>query len=556
MVNHSGLLPHAPASQYNTWCDLDSGPSSPDMLIRGDQDGNDIREWVPGRRRKRTGQSHESPVSETCPVRSDSEEVERFLDYFKEYSINAITAKEDAKWSHHRFVLDFVGGCVEHFPLRLAVLAWAAKQCPQEPPNIGFSAESWYYRAQEATDELMALQDPTTEITRQKALSSAADILLSTSVYLTRFDILEGNLDLVTARFRRMTEWLTRNPETLMLSAFACKSLLWLCYLQLRIHIFFTLAPHASSLLDELVRRVDYQDIFERSHTSHSEIFGNSYPETELVLDTEKIPVAARNHEIFCLLNSIMKYRSWHHYQIGTDISTTTGPAIEAEFRRMEIDFEMSFLTDPSASVLQHTPADSRLPHLAYDDTVFADSMTLSLQRRETNSQISFSWMNVYSLFLSAKIFWPGLFAPNIRTDDSSSAAVSAIFQIAMRLSKLQGSQQSGRLLSSTLWPLSLFMAGIETTDEVYADWMRLLIEQVASQPREQSAGSRTEPGRSTIECPPSSEHKPDPRVKHGARTIAELMRKVRERQNMLGRRVDVMSVAQDMDGAMAALLF
>lgn len=64
---------------------------------------------------------------------------------------------------------------------------------------------------------------------------------------------------------------------------------------------------------------------------------------------------------------------------------------------------------------------------------------------------------------------------PDIRSDTASQAAAREIIMITRRFRK------SNYLMSprsSYLWPLPIFIAGIETTDVVYQDWVvSLLVE-------------------------------------------------------------------------------
>ena len=57
---------------------------------------------------------------------------------------------------------------------------------------------------------------------------------------------------------------------------------------------------------------------------------------------------------------------------------------------------------------------------------------------------------------------------PDIRTNPESQEAASEIIRIAFRLRKAKYLDTP----RSLIWPLPLFIAGIETTDEIYQDWI------------------------------------------------------------------------------------
>jgi hypothetical protein len=74
----------------------------------------------------------------------------------------------------------------------------------------------------------------------------------------------------------------------------------------------------------------------------------------------------------------------------------------------------------------------------------------------------------VKALYLSASILLSRMLHPEIRTDRESQAAASELLKIARQLRQAQYLQTP----RSFMWPLPIFIAGIETTDEFYQDWV------------------------------------------------------------------------------------
>lgn len=72
------------------------------------------------------------------------------------------------------------------------------------------------------------------------------------------------------------------------------------------------------------------------------------------------------------------------------------------------------------------------------------------------------------ALHLSATILLNRIVSPDIRTDDEAQAAAREIVNITRRL------RQSWQLCSprSFIWPIPVFIAGTEITDEIYQDWI------------------------------------------------------------------------------------
>lgn len=80
----------------------------------------------------------------------------------------------------------------------------------------------------------------------------------------------------------------------------------------------------------------------------------------------------------------------------------------------------------------------------------------------------AFHALTVVALHLSATILLNRILKPNIRTDPESQDAAREIIHISYRLRKAKYLESP----RSLLWPLPLFIAGIESTDEIYQDWI------------------------------------------------------------------------------------
>jgi len=101
--------------------------------------------------------------------------------------------------------------------------------------------------------------------------------------------------------------------------------------------------------------------------------------------------------------------------------------------------------------------------------------------------------------------------SPEVRTDEEAQAAAREIVHIARRL------RQSGYLCSprSLIWPIPIFIAGVEITDEIYQDWILDYMRELAGL------------GTSTAEA-------------------RELLRRIMERQRARGRRIKVRDAMKD----------
>ena len=116
---------------------------------------------------------------------------------------------------------------------------------------------------------------------------------------------------------------------------------------------------------------------------------------------------------------------------------------------------------------LIHLNSDSQLTHIKCQECHQA-SPTSRIHATDSIDRTSFHWLTVTALYLSATILLSRLLHPNVRTDRDSQEAASELLRIARRLRRTRYLQTP----RSFIWPLPIFIAGIETTDELYQDWV------------------------------------------------------------------------------------
>ncbi|KAK0635471.1 hypothetical protein B0T17DRAFT_43466 [Bombardia bombarda] len=570
-LTYDSWKPSPPISRRSYTISDSDGSVSPRSQYRGG-----TKEWVP-RRRKRTKTAPVTTASLKTQAATgrgngsgSTEGRARTCDGVDAHSPPLQTyspqddpiAKYVSKFSFDKFVLNFVQRCAPQCPMRLAVLAWMGKQSTDRslPDPI---ATAWYSQASEHVFRMMTIPDPTVIQGRVRPVTNIGEIIICASFFLNRYDLLDGNLASVDHRLERISRWLADHPGHLNLSAFASKLALWACYLQIRIGIFGSTPPRFTSLLDVLTERADYHHIVERSHSFQLDMFGDEYPPEQLAEDVDRIPVSVRLHETFCLLASMMHYRSLlrsqnsagHDASGWKDLIAAERATIDRDFHREAAEFEMAVVTIPSASILrcgpmaaaasssssntggfclpplvtprQHnsdsnnnnnnnshmlslpllpspspsmssSPSSSSSPFPSFPSSIPSFPRGAAAVTDPPLSRVSLDWLTAYASFLTARILWSRLMQqqpPNNnnnsssssssssvrrRTDAASAAAVESILQIALLLRRSHAHEQYAQALhgvsSAMLWPLPLFVAGIETVDEVRADWLRLLI--------------------------------------------------------------------------------
>ena len=429
----------------------------------------------------------------------------------------AYSLKEDVKTNYLRFILDFLRGsnCPSNSPFRLAVLAWTAKHWQM---TSDANDETWKLYYDGAMEEL---QNDT--VSQSAIMSSKGDMVICSTLFLCRCDVLNDDI----ASIRTHLNGLKDHLDVYLsggISAFASQMLLWLGYLHVRISIFSSATPPgtiATTLLDAIAAHVDYKHICARSQHWVDEAFGSSYSEEERRQEAERGPVTQPTHETFRLIANMLHFRSWSNLDNSADkqeLASAKAAAIDLDIRRIEAEFALVMATDPAAAALR-------------SGATGASESTASLK-----------WLSCYAVFLTARILWSRIHHPDVRSEEPAAEAVRAIMNVALCLRKTHRLRTASLKIPRTmLWPLPLFMAGIETTDEIYADWTRTFMDEVSS------SGSRGAQDRHANGGWISSVS--------GGKRVQVLMARVREMQDALGRRVDVASIMNDMNGGGAFVL-
>ncbi|KAM7221751.1 hypothetical protein V8F06_002959 [Rhypophila decipiens] len=441
------------------------------------------KEWVP-RRRKRprktsSSQAHSGNGAGMIPGDcAGSQEYTAFL--------------QNNPWTLEGFALNFVQKCAPQCPLRQAVMAWSSRESATGLTAIDPSAETCYIQASNQIDKFLTLANPTVQLGNLASVTTAAEYIICTSFFLNRYDIAAGDIEVADSRLERMARWLGDHPGDLNLSGFASKLLLYSCYLHIRISMFGGAYPRYTFLLDVLLDRPDHHQIVHNANSFYWDMFGNSLPKELVDEKLEEIPISQRLHELFCLLAGMLHYRSAQRSQgISQDPGSweehiaARHTGIENDLQRAEAEFHLAGAVNPSAGVLRRAPmgglavlTSTRFSQTPPDLGDIATSPSSPISASSAVSEldnVSALWLTAYASFLTAKIMWSRITQPAIRTDNASAAAAETIIQIALLLRRGRWDNQLDSS-SLVLWPLPLFVAGIETLDEVRSDWVRLFM--------------------------------------------------------------------------------
>ncbi|OAQ65135.1 hypothetical protein VFPPC_06302 [Pochonia chlamydosporia 170] len=557
------------------------------------------------RRKRPRVKSTRTPSADHMFLNGDSDKDDSFFFQHYEQCIGgwAYSLKDDGKGNYLRFVLDFIRSprCCPASPFRLAVLAWAAKHWALTCKPDSTAWKEYYSQASAEIQRLQYNSDwvssPPVNSSEMDVLSSPAEIIICSTLFLCRCAVLNDDLDCILRHLGDLKLGLHQILSGPKLSAFGCQILLWLGYLHVRVSIFSSKKQAdnienrrvvATTLLDAISDHPDYQYICDRSHLYLSEIFGRSYPAEEMLQDVEKAPVSVRTHETFCLIANMLRYRSWKQNSETKvesaeyrELEKAKIATIDIDIRRMDVEFGLAIATNPSAAVLQqqHSPtgprrhsfmaATSRINSMVTDapnaqspesvsptgnsshacspgSTGMTVAQGVDIRSSAHNSRpmkrASLQWLSCYAVFLTAKILWSRILHPNVRSEDTAKAAAREIMQIALHLRKAHqrpgtAPSWSRKIPRSMLWPLPLFMAGIETRDELHADWILGFMNEVTS-----SWG-----GEVVVTGQRWRRDEMSGAVPSSASRVQALMERVREAQDYLGCRADVESIMAGM---------
>lgn len=480
--------------------------------------------------------------------------------------------KDDGKGNYLRFMLEFVRSreCDDDSPFRLALLAWAAKHFQAAVQADDANWSRYYQRAVDSRAALRVQNSPgaMSHSTGTLIMSSPADIIICSTLILCRCDTLNDNLTSIRSHLDDLKSQLSEYLVGSSLSPFASQALLWLGYLHVRISLFsnipITVGTASTTLLDAITDHTDYKEICARSHFYLSATIGSSYPQDERVQEVEKLPVSTRTHETFLLLSSMIRFRSWRNVSGDfsnmadkSELDAAKATAIELDIKRIEAEFALAAATNASASVMSLELTKPPAP-IAFDRTAGAGQSALpSVNEIRAHkppelaiTRASLQWMSCYTVFLAAKILWSRIRHPDIRSDQTTQDTVASILKVVLHMRQsLEANQASTskwfKVPRTMAWPLPLFIAGIETTDEIHADWTRRFMDEVSSWEKNMMRSTGSESNSSGGWIGNVS----------GGKRVQVLMSKTRAAQDAQGRRVDIGGVMDDMSNGNGSFL-
>jgi hypothetical protein len=464
------------------------------------------------------------------PMEHPSMEEEcRYLNHYKTFMRSSFTFKRGSgiSWNYHTFMSRFMDRCPNILPLRNAVIAWSAFHLSIYHQSAEPACKFYYHAAWNALDDLMSGRKKLSaeEMTELKmsgpGIQKPMEMIIVSMLFLSRCSVLAHCIDSLTKNLLQVHDWLNSMDKPLEISGFAFRLLFWLAVLHVRISIFMIEPTAKGTIFRVIERQPGLTSLRRRANLYLAEVFGDAYPQTELARDIDLMSSRNLNFENMSLMNKVIEYRSWRASPGGVnpELDVAKQETLRSEMRRLQAEYRLAIVTNPAPNEML---AGLHIPPLSY-----AVDWQLN--------HINLHWLTNYGTFKTFQVIVGRVLNPDSRIDPETAAAVAEILHIALKLR----SKKDHRITRSFAWPLPLFVAGIETLDDVYADWVLRFMEEAEAR----SSDSRGKDGGGM------SGGTGGPRVRW-------LIEQVRLRQLSSGNRVDVHSVIKELRGLEAVVIF
>ncbi|EPE10847.1 c6 zinc finger domain containing protein [Ophiostoma piceae UAMH 11346] len=460
-------------------------------------------------------------------------------------------------------------------PLSHSILAWTSAHLilRNRYTSDGHAQFRHYARARAAVDELrdeLMSSRPSSHKGTKKQGTPPLRMFLATTLFLAYGDILSGDCAGLVESLSGVTQMLASDWPRFRaeLGPIEARILVWLSYLDLRARmwappprtdkkhksstgsgntsLFNFLQAHNGTLTTSGISalRAHHRDgatspesdsdenqgaVARRSYYL-TECFGSALPARELEEDLLQEPAKMLSDEIMGVYATISTLEGW--------------------IAGIDWDEDQNLLMDLRNAKIQAIRANIARIH-AESKVVHADLMKAS-SGADHVARTTFHRLVTTAKTLAATVLLNRVQAPSERTDEESQASAREIVQIARQLGHLGNRSVSSSSLAevpesggsssredivelslarlpsvagsaphSLVWPMPVFVAGIELTDPVYQDWVLAYLADVASW-----GGTST-------------------------RRARELLRRVIQQQDASGRRVNVRDVVAELGGVL-----
>ncbi len=404
-----------------------------------------------------------------------------FLDNY-ESSMPALLTSKTSPWNPYNYMLNSARLNPDS-PLRQGILCWTCSYIACQEQNAAYSGSIYYVAASTSVSalisELSTSQKSLAVMRKDLQASERLYMLLSTTFFLSHCDLmlcdyksLHDRLESIKSLFEN--RWQELRPK---LGSLERRLLIWLAYLDLRSSLFggWSAKPAAEgkqrNLLNVLVKLDAFRSLrsLKPGRSYLSDCFGDNYPKKEVEEDLMQEPCHRKCDDILAILSNINDFEDWNDefYEHGH------GDIMVQELRDAKIQALQGNISRVRAvSLSTYFRFLDSLGRCRTALTISQECMIIfrgsSSKTKDTIERTTFHALTVTALHLSATIMLNRIVNPNVRTDSESQSASRELVQISYRLRKTKYL----RAPRSLIWPLPIFIAGIEITDEIYQEWI------------------------------------------------------------------------------------
>ncbi|ATY63965.1 Fungal transcriptional regulatory [Cordyceps militaris] len=356
---------------------------------------------------------------------------------------------------------------IPNSPLCHAILGWVYAYLTQLTAGSTSSRDEHYSAASEGLRVLVAeLMAPLPQaIWRRASTSEQLSSYLSTTFFVCQHDLMTENFSSFLTRIGEAKSVFQHHwADGTLPGPVESRIVIWLAFLELR---FFFLGGEAYARAEDpkdfmtLLDEAKALPMLRRARTQKSvlsEMFPHNLPQEEDEEDLRKDRCRVQFDEFMCHLAKMRRFAAWNMMQgqhpnpdsaLLKELREAKVEALHANLRRLQAECELAM---PSSKVLPPSSC-------------------------HTVDSITFHTLTVRALRSCTVIMFKRVTDTGSRTDAESQEAVADIVRIA-RLLRQTKYLRSPR---STIWPLPLYIAGIETTDGIYQDWILDYIKELGS---------------------------------------------------------------------------
>ncbi|KAJ5825568.1 fungal transcriptional regulatory protein [Penicillium riverlandense] len=361
-------------------------------------------------------------------------------------------------WSCYHYLIN-LAQAIPNSPLFHGILSWTYAYLFRLGLYSESSRVTHYTTASQfvqiLSDELSDRPSATSPASFPIHSSEKLSQYISTTFFLCHHDLIVGDFSSFITRINETKVTFRRHWKyNTMPGIIESRIVIWLAFMELRFLFLggsVDSADHEQQDLMGLLVELNALSTLRGPRKQQSylrECFGNGLPKEENDQELGKERCREKFDVIFSYFSKLRSFEVWESEK---QPSSSNAEPLLKELREAKIDALRADLARIHAEC-----------ELAFPSHMLGSNWT---QNVDTST---FHIMTVRALCLCSTIMLNRVINPHVRTDPDAQAAARELVRLC-RVFRKSKSLESPR---SVIWPLPLFIAGIEIDDEVYQDWI------------------------------------------------------------------------------------